>query len=43
MAIAAQKLVKTCWAEWNLTDGTVEPSLGFAHVLGLDEHATPPT
>ncbi|MFG3242779.1 MULTISPECIES: PP2C family protein-serine/threonine phosphatase [unclassified Streptomyces] len=42
MAIAAQKLVKTCWAEWNLTDGTVELSLGFAHVLGLDEHATPP-
>ncbi|WP_435971471.1 PP2C family protein-serine/threonine phosphatase [Streptomyces sp. Qhu_M48] len=36
MARAAQKLVRTCWAEWNLADGTVEPSLGFAYVLGLD-------
>ncbi|MFI0988403.1 PP2C family protein-serine/threonine phosphatase [Streptomyces exfoliatus] len=35
MAKAAQKLVRTCWAEWNLADGTVEPSLGFDYVLGL--------
>ncbi|WP_229851355.1 PP2C family protein-serine/threonine phosphatase [Streptomyces roseolus] len=35
MAVAAQKLVRTCWAEWNVADGTVAPSLGFGHVLGL--------
>ncbi|MEU5216531.1 PP2C family protein-serine/threonine phosphatase [Streptomyces sp. NPDC020807] len=35
MAFAAQKLVRTCWAEWNVADGTVAPSLGFGHVLGL--------
>lgn len=34
MAKAAQNLVKTCWAEWNLADDTVVPSLGFGHVLG---------
>ncbi|MFD3533517.1 PP2C family protein-serine/threonine phosphatase [Streptomyces sp. NPDC058664] len=40
MALAAQKLVRTCWAEWNLADDTVEPSLGFGYVLGLGP-ATP--
>ncbi|MEV6107171.1 PP2C family protein-serine/threonine phosphatase [Streptomyces sp. NPDC051940] len=42
MARAAQNLVKTCWAEWNLTDGTVVPSLGFGSVLGLAEDAPVP-
>ncbi|MFE0652464.1 PP2C family protein-serine/threonine phosphatase [Streptomyces sp. NPDC059534] len=42
MAVAAQKLVRTCWAEWNLSDGTVEPSLGFGYVLGLDPDAPDP-
>ncbi|MGW6405177.1 PP2C family protein-serine/threonine phosphatase [Streptomyces sp. NPDC055134] len=42
MALAAQKLVRTCWAEWDLAVGTVEASLGFAHVLGLDETAPVP-
>ncbi|MEU3605448.1 PP2C family protein-serine/threonine phosphatase [Streptomyces sp. NPDC035033] len=35
MAAAAQRLVRACWAEWNLADGTVAPSLGFGDVLGL--------
>ncbi|MEK0098974.1 serine/threonine-protein phosphatase, partial [Streptomyces sp. A475] len=42
MALAAQRLVRTCWAEWDLADGSVEASLGFAHVLGLDETAPVP-
>ncbi|MEU5001728.1 PP2C family protein-serine/threonine phosphatase [Streptomyces sp. NPDC021622] len=42
MAMGAQKLVKTCWAEWNLADDTVEPSVGFGYVLGLDETAPAP-
>ncbi|MFF1266393.1 PP2C family protein-serine/threonine phosphatase [Streptomyces anulatus] len=29
MASAAQRLVRTCWAEWNLGDHGVEPSRGF--------------
>ncbi|MFJ6700262.1 PP2C family protein-serine/threonine phosphatase [Streptomyces sp. NPDC091272] len=35
MAKAAQKLVRTCWAEWNLANSSVDPSLGFGYVLGL--------
>ncbi len=35
MAKAAQKPGRTCWAEWNLADGTVEPSLGLDYLLGL--------
>ncbi|MFF9623566.1 PP2C family protein-serine/threonine phosphatase [Streptomyces griseosporeus] len=34
-ARAAQRLVRVCWAEWNLGDGTVETSLGLRGVLGL--------
>ncbi|MFJ9174383.1 PP2C family protein-serine/threonine phosphatase [Streptomyces sp. NPDC102360] len=43
MAAAAQQLVRTCWAEWNLGDGGVDPSRGFRRVLGLDSHAAFPT
>jgi serine phosphatase RsbU (regulator of sigma subunit) len=43
MASAAQRLVRTCWAEWNLGDDGVEPSRGFHQVLGLPEDAPPPT
>ncbi|MEB8338333.1 PP2C family protein-serine/threonine phosphatase [Streptomyces endophyticus] len=43
MAAAAQQLVRTCWAEWNLGDGGVDPSRGFRQVLGLDAHADIPT
>ncbi|WP_425839650.1 PP2C family protein-serine/threonine phosphatase [Streptomyces fractus] len=43
MAAAAQQLVRTCWAEWNLGDGGVDPSRGFRQVLGLDGHAEIPT
>ncbi|MGP3769940.1 PP2C family protein-serine/threonine phosphatase [Streptomyces sp. SDT5-1] len=43
MAAAAQQLVRTCWAEWNLGDGGVDPSRGFRQVLGLDSHAPVPT
>lgn len=35
MASAAQHLVRTCWAEWNLGDDGIEPSRGFRQVLGL--------
>ncbi|MFE6225519.1 MULTISPECIES: PP2C family protein-serine/threonine phosphatase [unclassified Streptomyces] len=42
MALAAQKLVRTCWAEWNIADATVTPSLGFRHVLGLAPHTPVP-
>ncbi|MEV0122095.1 PP2C family protein-serine/threonine phosphatase [Streptomyces sp. NPDC050703] len=42
MALAAQKLVKTCWAEWNLGDSGIQPSRGFRDVLGLDEAAPLP-
>ncbi|MFD8686316.1 PP2C family protein-serine/threonine phosphatase [Streptomyces sp. NPDC059651] len=37
MAAAAQRLVRTCWAEWNLGGHGVEPSRGFHQVLGLTE------
>ncbi|MFF3493384.1 PP2C family protein-serine/threonine phosphatase [Streptomyces sp. NPDC002795] len=43
MAAAAQHLVRTCWAEWNLGDGGVDPSRGFRQVLGLGAHADIPT
>lgn len=43
MAAAAQQLVRTCWAEWNLADGGVDPSRGFRQVLGLDGHTDIPT
>lgn len=43
MATAAQRLVRTCWAEWNLGDDGVEPSLGFRQVLGLPKGTAPPT
>lgn len=43
MAEAAQELVLTCWAEWNLGDLHVEPSLGFRDVLGLTGCASVPT
>ncbi|MFD7292435.1 PP2C family protein-serine/threonine phosphatase [Streptomyces sp. NPDC059897] len=43
MAAAAQQLVRTCWAEWNLGDGGVDPSRGFRRVLGLDGQADIPT
>ncbi|WP_326656624.1 PP2C family protein-serine/threonine phosphatase [Streptomyces sp. NBC_00385] len=42
MAAAAQRLVRTCWAEWNLSDHGVEPSRGFRHVLGLADDAPLP-
>ncbi|MER6984915.1 SpoIIE family protein phosphatase, partial [Streptomyces carpinensis] len=35
MEEAAQQLVRVCWAEWNLGDGTVETSSGLRDVLGL--------
>ncbi|MGV9273164.1 PP2C family protein-serine/threonine phosphatase [Streptomyces griseosporeus] len=41
-ARAAQRLVRVCWAEWNLGDGTVETSLGLRSVLGLPpDHPLP--
>ncbi len=43
MAAAAQRLVRTCWAEWNLGDDGVEPSRGFRRVLGLAENTPLPT
>ncbi|MFI5662574.1 PP2C family protein-serine/threonine phosphatase [Streptomyces sp. NPDC051684] len=43
MAAAAQNLVRTCWAEWNLGDGGVDPSRGFRRVLGLDGRTPIPT
>ncbi|MGW6023858.1 PP2C family protein-serine/threonine phosphatase [Streptomyces sp. NPDC055099] len=43
MATAAQRLVRTCWAEWNLGDDGIKPSLGFRQVLGLPKDATLPT
>ncbi|MFD0021280.1 PP2C family protein-serine/threonine phosphatase [Streptomyces sp. NPDC058382] len=42
MAAAAQRLVRTCWAEWNLGDHGVESSRGFRQVLGLAEDAPAP-
>ncbi|MGW6054367.1 PP2C family protein-serine/threonine phosphatase [Streptomyces sp. NPDC055189] len=42
MAAAAQRLVRTCWAEWNLGDHGVEPSRGFRQVLGLADDAPVP-
>lgn len=42
MAAAAQQLVRTCWAEWNLGDHGVEPSRGFRHTLGLADDAPVP-
>ncbi|MEU0597760.1 PP2C family protein-serine/threonine phosphatase [Streptomyces sp. NPDC006393] len=35
MEEAAQQLVRVCWVEWNLGDGSVEPSSGLRDVLGL--------
>ncbi|MFD5294600.1 PP2C family protein-serine/threonine phosphatase [Streptomyces mutabilis] len=43
MAAAAQRLVRTCWAEWNLGDDGVEPSRGFRRLLGLAEDGPLPT
>ncbi|MEU6387812.1 PP2C family protein-serine/threonine phosphatase [Streptomyces sp. NPDC046939] len=43
MAEAAQQLVRTCWAEWNLGDLHVEPSHGFRDVLGLTDRTSVPT
>ncbi|WP_428950066.1 PP2C family protein-serine/threonine phosphatase [Streptomyces sp. cg35] len=43
MAAAAQHLMRTCWAEWNLGDDGVEPSRGFRQVLGLPRKAAVPT
>ncbi|MFI0239867.1 PP2C family protein-serine/threonine phosphatase [Streptomyces sp. NPDC016845] len=43
MADAAQQLVRTCWAEWNLGDLHVEPSHGFRDVLGLTDRTSVPT
>ncbi|TRV78283.1 serine/threonine-protein phosphatase [Streptomyces sp. 130] len=43
MATAAQQLVRTCWAEWNLADDWVEPSRGFRQVLGLAEDTPLPS
>lgn len=41
-AAAAQRLVRTCWAEWSLGDDGVEASRGFRHVLGLGADAPVP-
>lgn len=43
IAAAAQYLVRTCWAEWNLGDDGVEPSFGFRRLLGLADDAPLPT
>ncbi|OMI91474.1 collagen alpha-1(I) chain [Streptomyces sp. M1013] len=43
MSAAAQRLVRTCWAEWNLGDDGVEPSRGFRQALGLPENEPLPT
>lgn len=43
MAAAAQHLVRTCWAEWNLADDGVQPSRGFRQVLGLAADAPEPS
>ncbi|WP_447034742.1 PP2C family protein-serine/threonine phosphatase [Streptomyces sp. DSM 118878] len=43
MALAAQKLVKTCWAEWNLGDPGIQPSRGFRDVLHLEESTPLPS
>ncbi|MFD6419393.1 SpoIIE family protein phosphatase [Streptomyces sp. NPDC060194] len=42
MATAAQRLVRVCWAEWNLGDDGVQPSHGFREVLGLAHDAPVP-
>ncbi|MFD6417711.1 PP2C family protein-serine/threonine phosphatase [Streptomyces sp. NPDC060194] len=42
MAAAAQRLVRTCWAEWNLGDDGVACSRGFRDVLGLADGAPVP-
>lgn len=42
MAAAAQRLVRTCWVEWNLGDHGVEPSRGFRQTLGLADDAPVP-
>ncbi|MET9496225.1 PP2C family protein-serine/threonine phosphatase [Streptomyces sp. NPDC006552] len=43
MTEAAQRLVRTCWAEWNLGDLHVEPSRRFHEVLGLPGDTPAPT
>ncbi|MFI7382743.1 PP2C family protein-serine/threonine phosphatase [Streptomyces sp. NPDC049813] len=43
MTDAAQQLVRTCWAEWNLGDLHVEPSRRFHEVLGLPGGTPVPT
>ncbi|WP_406289762.1 PP2C family protein-serine/threonine phosphatase [Streptomyces sp. NBC_00209] len=43
MAAAAQQLVRTCWAEWNLADDGIQPSRGFRQVLGLADDAPVPS
>ncbi|GAA2305290.1 serine/threonine-protein phosphatase [Streptomyces kunmingensis] len=43
MTEAAQQLVRTCWAEWNLGDLHIEPSRGFHEVLGLPGNTPVPT
>ncbi|WP_328899024.1 serine/threonine-protein phosphatase [Streptomyces sp. NBC_00441] len=43
MAAAAQQLVRTCWAEWNLADDGIQPSRGFRQVLGLADDTPVPS
>ncbi|NEC64940.1 serine/threonine-protein phosphatase [Streptomyces sp. SID9727] len=43
MAGAAQQLVRTCWAEWNLADDGIQQSRGFRQVLGLSDDAPVPS
>ncbi|MEV1021352.1 PP2C family protein-serine/threonine phosphatase [Streptomyces sp. NPDC050264] len=43
MTAAAQKLMRTSWAEWNLGDLHVELSHGFREVLGLPAGRAAPT
>ncbi|WP_330237856.1 PP2C family protein-serine/threonine phosphatase [Streptomyces sp. NBC_00525] len=43
MAAAAQRLMRTCWAEWNLGDDGIQPSRRFHHVLGLAEDTPAPS
>ncbi|MFJ4502047.1 PP2C family protein-serine/threonine phosphatase [Streptomyces sp. NPDC088864] len=43
MASAAQQLMRTCWAEWNLGDDGIQPSRRFRQVLGLAEAAPAPS
>nr|WP_206323525.1 PP2C family protein-serine/threonine phosphatase [Streptomyces sp. HNM0574] len=42
MALAAQRLARVCWAEWNLADDEVITSTGLGLVLGLPEQEAKP-